>query len=368
MSQTKISERILRQIGIPNLDQILSSQLSAADLHSLLLSVYKNRAAKVPINELLRDEPVGKPSNVDARVLNTVIARAFECAETFEAIELSPVNPLGTTYGLTALDQANVLSTIRAYECSSDPTHGLALECARRRKRPEHRNDVVRLCTSQRVVRFPAPTQKGYSAHFNLFSMVTAGKDRGSFTFETSTLLEHIDVYLRFLFSLESIGFKFNDIQIELSDTRIVQHLCRTYDIDTADIRATVRARDSGSSRAVLEKYEKLWPADSIALSETDIPRHFSMQLQLLEEYVAAPLRKRHPQVPVRFNLHRLTGIGYYDGPCFHLKTANKDGNQMMLADGGFTRWGAELLNDAKERLLTTAIGTELICRLFRAS
>ncbi|MDQ5937177.1 MAG: hypothetical protein QG574_4536, partial [Cyanobacteriota bacterium erpe_2018_sw_21hr_WHONDRS-SW48-000092_B_bin.40] len=36
------------------------------------------------------------------------------------------------------------------------------------------------------------------------------------------------------------------------------------------------------------------------------------------------------------------------------------------LADGGFVDWTQLLLGDTKERLMTSAIGTELICRLFQ--
>jgi hypothetical protein len=44
----------------------------------------------------------------------------------------------------------------------------------------------------------------------------------------------------------------------------------------------------------------------------------------------------------------------------------NQAGDSFMLADGGFTDWTQLLLGDSKERLMTSAIGTELICRLFR--
>lgn len=66
--------------------------------------------------------------------------------------------------------------------------------------------------------------------------------------------------------------------------------------------------------------------------------------------------------------MHRLTGLGYYDGPCFHLKMKNDRGQTFMLADGGMIDWTKQLLCDKKERLLTSAIGSELICRMFRRS
>jgi DNA invertase Pin-like site-specific DNA recombinase len=41
---------------------------------------------------------------------------------------------------------------------------------------------------------------------------------------------------------------------------------------------------------------------------------------------------------------------------------------QFALADGGFVNWTRRLLGDSKERLMTSAIGAELICRLFGRS
>jgi histidyl-tRNA synthetase len=77
-------------------------------------------------------------------------------------------------------------------------------------------------------------------------------------------------------------------------------------------------------------------------------------------------LQDIHEGVEFSFNLRRLTGLGYYDGPCFHIKMTNDRGESFMLADGGFVQWTQRLLGDKKERLLTSAIGIELLCRLFR--
>ncbi len=39
-----------------------------------------------------------------------------------------------------------------------------------------------------------------------------------------------------------------------------------------------------------------------------------------------------------------------------------------MLADGGLVNWTQRLLGDNKERLMTSGIGIELMCRVFRRS
>lgn len=374
-----ITRRIARELGLPDLSGILSERLSGADLHSLLLGVLKRRVEAIPFSKLSEANSAIRATDLDGRLLHKVEQIQFETASEFEVIEVSPVVPLGTVRLLTGLDQANVLSTIRAFECASDPTIGMALECARRRKNPSNRRgragktESTRLCTSQRVLRFPIPQKAGFTAHFKLFCLVTAGRDTGSFSFETATLREHIDFYLTFLSRLpeSDLGFSFKDISVEVSDTRVVSHLCSTAAVDRDEVRSSVRARDHDSARKILEKYAVSWPATfdddpAAELAAFDVPPHMIAWLKLLKDQICGRLKAKHASVDFAFNLHRLTGLGYYDGPCFHIKLKNAAGESFMLADGGLVNWTQRLLGDSKERLMTSAIGTELLCRMFR--
>jgi hypothetical protein len=92
---------------------------------------------------------------------------------------------------------------IRNAEALGDPTIALALEAGRRRRSA----DVVRVCASHRVIRLLPFDVPGYSPHFRLFGLVTAGRDTGSFRFETAHLLEHVRVYLRLFRMLTAVGF-----------------------------------------------------------------------------------------------------------------------------------------------------------------
>jgi Histidyl-tRNA synthetase len=368
----QIARRIIRNLGEPDLSDLLSEQLSGAELHSLLLAVLKRRVGKIEPSHLAHPNAVTQACELDGRLLNEVERISYGVAPQFEAVELSPLAPLGAIATLTGLDQGNVLSTIRAFECASDPTVGLALECARRRKGPTGRKETTRLCASHRVVRFPAPKKAGFTAHFKLFSLVSAARDAGSFSFETAALREHIGSYLSLLARSTALDFTFGDVEVELSDTRVVAHLCSAFGIGRDEIRASVRARDSGSSERFLENRSVAWPR-SVAkpwedLAQFDLPQHLIVQLGLLEQQVCAPLRAERKGVRLSFNLHRLTGLGYYEGPCFHIKTKNDRGEAFALADGGFVNWTQRLLGDSKERLMTSAIGAELMCRMFRRS
>ena len=368
----QIAQRIIRELGAADLVDSLSEKLSGAELHSLLLAVLKRRIGKIEPSHLTRPNAVAQACELDGRLLNEVERVSYGVASQFEAMELSPLAPLGAVATLTGLDQGNVLSAIRAFECASDPTVGLALECARRRKDSAGRKETTRLCASQRVVRFPAPKKAGLTAHFKLFSLVSAARDTGSFSFETAALREHIGSYLALLARLSEMGFRFEDVEVELSDTRVVAHLCTLFGISRDEIRASVRASDYTSSERLIEKLSGAWPGSVTSPSENlaqfDLPNHLIVQMGLLEQYVCAPLREERKAVRLSFNLRRLTGLGYYEGPCFHIKAKNDRGESFALADGGFVDWTRRLLGDSKERLLTSAIGSELMCRMFRRS
>lgn len=369
----QIVQRIAKELGVANLSEILSEQISGADLHSLLLAVIKRRVSEIEPSRLVEVSSVSKACDLDARLINRVESTAYAQASQFDAVELSPVMPLGAVFTLAGLDQGNVLSTIRAFECASDPTIGMALECVRRRKQSAARKLTTRLCASQRVLRFPQPQNPAFTSHFKLFAMVSAGRDSGSFAFELAALQEHINFYLQFISKLSADGFAFKDIAVELSDTAVVAALCAKFDIDPGTIRKVVRARDHDSSARVLEQYANLWPKSltgahgDLALLNLSkyLPQHLMKRLNKLEEVVCQGLQSKHNNVRFQFNLHRLTGLSYYRGPCFHIKMKNQAGDKFMLADGGFTDWTQLLLGDSKERLMTSAIGTELICRLF---
>jgi len=368
----QIAQRIIRDLGAADLIDVLSEKLSGAELHSLLLAVIKRRVGRIESSHLTSPNAVTQSCELDGRLLNEVERVGYGVASQFEATELSPLAPLGAIATLTGLDQGNVLSAIRSFELAADPTVGLALECARRRKDSAGRKEITRLCASQRVVRFPAPKKAGFTAHFKLFSLVSAARDTGSFSFETAALREHVGSYLSLLTSLSAMDFRFEDVEVELSDTRVVGRLCSAFGINRDEIRASVRARDSESSERLLEKRSAVWPR-SVAepcddLAQFDLPKHLVVQLGLLEQYVCAQLREERKEVHLSFNLRRLTGLGYYEGPCFHIKAKNDRGEAFAIADGGFVNWTRRLLGDDKERLMTSAIGSELICRMFRRS
>lgn len=94
----------------------------------------------------------------------------------------------------------------------------LALECARRRRAREHRKEAdTKLCASHRLLRPQAPNRPGTFPHFRIFSLVTAGRDRGSYCFEIAALTQHLEFYLRLLQFARQSGFGLSAIRIQLT-------------------------------------------------------------------------------------------------------------------------------------------------------
>jgi hypothetical protein len=362
---SKIVERIAAGIGIPDLLPAISDDIGMTDLQSLLMHVYRARTAKSGVPDLRRGAERGlmAASKVDGRLLHQLDGTAFQIAHEFDALELSPVGPLGLNHVLGGIDQNNVLTTIRNAEVLGDPTTALALECWRRRKGLASRKgqEVVRLCCSQRLIRLQ-PFKPGFTPHFRLFALVSAGRDSGSHAFEIQHLGEHIHFYLRFFEALNKQGFSFREPLVEISDTAVVEALLSQAGVSLEELRQSVRAHLLGGSERFLAERGIRLP-EAIEDPARELPGsvpHF--RLARLKTELIDKLRTEFPEAQFRFNLARLEGLSYYQGVCLRISPIAPDGNRYAVTDGGFTNWTARLLEDRKERLLATGIGSEFVC------
>jgi hypothetical protein len=355
---SKITHRISIQTGIPDLFSALTGGIPASDLQSLMMDVYSARADGTPPSNLLartRGNALLKPSSIDARMFTTFDRIAFETARGFDAIDLSPVCVLGAQHSLGLTSQNNILTTIRNSEVLGDPTIALALEAALRRK--THVGEI-RLCASHRVVRLQPFDVEGFSPHFRLFALVTAGRDTGSLRFEIQHLKEHVGFYLQLFRGLAAEGFAFPAPLVEISDMGATGAALSAAGVTPAEIRELIRAHNLGGSERFLQ-------ARSIALSE-DI--YDSRVLSQIREEIFEPLRTRFPEADFRVNPARLEGLGYYNGFALRVSARADDGLYYPLVDGGMTDWTARLLSNRKERLLISGIGTEFACKRYRAA
>lgn len=182
--------------------EVLADDLSPTDLQSLLLDLARIRAHRVGparLRERWEQDRFCTPSATDPRRLAETDAALWRLLPAeFEGVALSPVAPLGTCSGTAEVDQNRVLSTVRSSEVVSDATNVLALEAAARRRRSE---DPVHLAACHRVLRtqpFPPPAL----AHFELFSLVSSARDRGSARTEAELLVSHLGFWSRVIAAL----------------------------------------------------------------------------------------------------------------------------------------------------------------------
>lgn len=195
----------------------LATGLAGAELQSVLLEVMAARAAaRTPaelVAQLARDR-FCQPSTVDLRVSVELDGHLLAAAAAFTALELSPVAPLGTCSQMGRSSQRRVLAALRATEVVADPTNVLALECARRlRIEPA----PIQLATSQRVIRAqPVPKLPGFSQHFRLFALATAGVEAKDHAFTVDAVAHHIRTMLAALDRLEAHGYAFGARRVDV--------------------------------------------------------------------------------------------------------------------------------------------------------
>ena len=283
----KLLARVLEEGKAHDVLDALSAKLSLSDLQTLLLAVYDKRVKNRTPAEVLaqyRENRFVRPATAAPDVLLAIDRIAFSSLpEGFEAIELSPVAPLGACSVVAPVSQNNIVTTIRNTEVCSDITNVLALECAERRRELLARNtgsrDRVRLASSGRVLRAQLFSGAASFAHFRLFALCTAGRDEGDRRFEISAIGEQVGFYLRFLDALVREGFRLSSVQVEL-----------------------------------------------LSFDESF--------LAVLRDSVAPALAKSHPGVECTV-VDRTGGKTYYEGAGFRLYAVDGEGKRLNLADGG---------------------------------
>ena len=290
----------------PQAREALSSGLPATEVWSILLDVMEKRAAgRSPsnVNEQWERDRFVQPCMVDQRTLAEMDGHLLAAAADFEAIELSPVAPLGVCSAIAPASQNKIVSTVRGTEIVSDPSNVMALECARRLR--EDGSRTIRLATSHRCVRAQAiPDKPGFAAHFRMFCMVSAGRERANREFLAGELAVHINTQLGALDRLEQHGYSFGSRKVRILAT----------------------------------------PSNA-----------------QLAQRVGAAVRSS----PVE---HQPLDHAYYDGVRFMIDVKNPSagGEPIPLIDGGAFDWLRKLLANDKMAFVASGMGSQLAAHLFR--
>jgi hypothetical protein len=298
-------QRVLREAGDPALAGKLA-RLSGTALTTLLLEVLRRQAERLTPADVMRR--YGSDRFVAPAAVGFGALRRAEdvmlagLPPGFEVLALAPVLPLGAHSAVAPVDPRNVVATVRGSEVAADPTNGLALEAAARRRgllRDDPRSAAaVRLAAVQRVARAQQVSGPVSFAHFQLLGAVTAGRDTGGHAFERAALAEHLRFAAHGLARLGAAR-----IRVELTGL----------DDAMPDLTAAVTAVVAGARGT---------------------------------EVVDAPGRRG--------------GRGYYTGLCFKVQ-ADFGAGELEVGDGGFVDWTGKLLGNRKERLLISGYGIDRI-------
>jgi hypothetical protein len=300
--------RVVRDYDIERCLTVLADELSPADLTALMLEIVKRRATRVSPASVLRQyrrDRFVRPAQVDARRLLAVQRCALDAVDPpFEPVVLSPLVPLGTSAAISQVHQNRTVASTRNSEVLSDPTTALALEAALRRRAssssPSGADAVVRLACVDRVVRAQRFDGPRYFAHFSLLGLVSASRDTGNHTFERHALREHVSA---------------------------LAAAAGTAGVDRVVLRVTDLG---GRHQDVIDDLRNDPPGNDVAVT-------------------LAP--------------DRAAGRGYYPSICFEL-TADVNGEEIGLGDGGFVDWTQALVGSNKERLMTSGLSLERIAAI----
>ncbi len=312
--QNKILERLQKDPHLKELFLLLAEELNSSDIQSLLIEAFRKRSMNISPSWVLNEfqnNRFYKPSEIPQADYNRFDQLAFSLLSgDWHSLDLSPVTPLGTCTSISNLSQNRMVSTIRNSEVVADSTTTLALKAAHLRKEclaGDSKSPVIIKCSSShRLLRAQYFEEEKFSAHFRVFSLVSAGRDTGNSSFEMNQLEEHIRFYLTLASKLQVL----HDAEVHVSDF-------------TGEFRMSY----------IEEMFERLGASfEGIGfLSDPD----------------------------------RTEARNYYSPLAFRIRFRDPDQQSWDLVDGGFTNWTQLLLNNRKERLLSSAIGSELLLRVF---
>lgn len=176
-----------------------------------------DRAPREVLEQFRRD-PFSASGLVDQRTSVAIDHELLAAASEFEAVELSPLAPLGTTSSVALTDQNRVVSALRSTEVVSDPTNVLALQSALRLRAAP--GQAVHYATSHRVVRAqPVRSSPHHSQHFRLFVLTSAGREQKDHGFTLQALRQQVGAVLAGLNRLERAGYAFGARRIEVLTT-----------------------------------------------------------------------------------------------------------------------------------------------------
>lgn len=300
-----ISKLIEERTGYANLLNDLNEKLSASELNSLLLELFRIKTKTISPSELLKQFEKNRftaPSRISAIELKEYELQCLKLMEEggFSVVTLSPLTPLGTCSAVGFVNQNNVVSATRGTEVVSDATNVFALLMAQEFKHKKTTGNI-KYATTHRHVRSQAFTNPGFTAHFSVLCMATGGRDTGSFAFELQNLLEHVNIHATLL--------------------------SKEFNRDQLSVKIYLKENNTAFRQKLEAQLHELNKSISIHIEQQKDPGDYYQLVQF------------------KFFL-------------------DHNGMEINLSDGGFVDWTQKLIPNKKHRMLISAAGIELIYKI----
>lgn len=367
-----IVEGVLNKTDSPALLENLK-EMSGEDLQALLIALYDARAKDLKPKDILRQVRESRflePSPVSLKEFNSFDSRAIEMlGDDVEAVELSPVGPIGSTSVLSRISQKNIITTSRNNEVLSDASPLLAIEYEKRRK--EGTTNSVHLFTSHRVIRAQNFDKiKGFTPHFRAIFLLSGDKFLGRWELIEGFLEKHIDYYLGVIKNtVASKDLSVNKVKVSVSNLMILENLISNLKLDRNSIMKNTQNSDfnlfKDNNIEIPTNIETQESIDNEVLNKYGVEKAYEYLLRNCKPLIDR-LKTKYLDVDFDFDLGRVAGIGYYDNLCFKVSAQNEAGEWYPLADGGFTDWTKKLAQSDKEICLTSGFGAELFISKFK--
>jgi len=306
---SQIVQKILERIGRPDEVSVLANDLTASELNSLLLELLEVKTNAISAPQLLnlyQDNRLVKPADlpvIEMKQIELDVVRIL-ADHGFSPIELSPVTQLGSCSVVGPVNQKKILSALRGTEVLADSTNAIALHVSDLKQKHKTPELTLRFANIQRQIRTQSIDAKGFTPHFRVGCLVSCGQAEGQFNFEKDMLNEHL---------------------------RIMEYLfLHYYKVDEVSFRLLPRAGYPGKFVEEIADYIKT--------------QNRSMKLNI----DSSGERKVN---------------NYYKGSQ-HKVDITVRGQTYEIGDGGFVDWTQKLLQNKKERMLSTGFGFDFMYRI----
>ena len=306
---SKIVEKILERIGRPEELSVLANDLSGSELNSLLLDLFELKTNDITPPELLnlyQQNRLVKPADLpvlEVKQMELDVLRIL-ANHGFDPVELSPVIQLGSCSIVGPANQKKILSALRGTEVLADSTNAIALHACDLKQKLQTHSGILKFANIQRQMRTQTINVKGFTPHFRVGCIVSCGEAKGRYDFEKNMLNEHL---------------------------RMMEYLfINYYKVDELSFRLLPRTGyPDGFIEAIGDHIKRENPGMQLKIDQT-------------------PQEKEN---------------NYYKGSQHKVDIA-VNGRTYEIADGGFVDWTQKLLQNKKERMLSTGFGFDFMYRI----